>query len=97
MEAYKTKRYIILKKYSKYGFLDTNCYQFDEDFEYLSLRKNRHLILHRSITVIDDWYADIGTITHTEKEAVDLGLLFYESDNEQEAKHKYYQLSGETL
>ena len=78
MNLFHFNEYFICKKNKKevkYNYEDFFSFNSDDGFEYLSIRKNNHIIGHYSYSEIDDWYADIGTITHRETYEVDFGKL----------------------
>ena len=95
MKLYKGKDYIVVKNGRGYSFIDVTGYIWDDGFEYLSVRKNGHLIEHYSYDVLDDWYCDIGAIYKHYREEYDLGKIICEFDNKQDAQDYYNKLVGE--
>ena len=97
MKLYKGKEYIVVKKGRDYSCIDITDFTFDDGFEYLSIRKNGHLIEHYSYDVLDDWYCDTGAIYKHYRKEYDLGKIIGEFDNKQDAQDYYNELVGEEI
>jgi len=95
MKLYKGKDYIVVKKGRDYSFVDVTGYIWDDGFEYLSVRKNGHLIEHYNYDALDDWYCDIGAVYRHYRKEYDLGKIIKDFDNKQDAQDYYNELVGE--
>lgn len=84
--------FIIYKYKGKFHIID----EFDSDID---IQKGGKLYLIRSDEVVDDWFCDIGAITHIENSRTYLGKVVcsFRRSHFKEAEAKYFELTGEKI
>lgn len=79
------QQYLIVRKYRKYSLIDTLPIEMDISFrgEYSRIKIGRDNKVYRisKVEVVDDWFADIGHVTHYETHKHYLGTLIEQSDD----------------
>lgn len=94
------QRFIIYKYKGEYHLIDMFDFWFGDEFDSdIDVQKGGKLYLIRSYEVFDDWYCDIGAVTHTERDRTYLGktVCCFGMSNVKEAKAKYFELTGENI
>lgn len=86
------KKYLIVKKKNRYYIYDT----YSDDFLYNDIQfkvyKDEKVYKFRKYEVVDDYFFDIGAITHTETEKWYCGLLVFESNDIEETAREFCHL-----
>ena len=92
------KQYKVIKYKNTYKLIDILPIEMDISFRgesnEIHVTKDKKVYLVHHYEVVDDWYADIGYVTHFEKSKEYLGRLVFESDNIEEAALKFAELGG---
>lgn len=87
------KRYLIVKYKKNYFIYDTydSFFENNNDIQ-IKVYKNKNVYRIYKYEVVDDYFCDIGAITHTEVEKWYSGILVFESDNLLETAMEYCRL-----
>lgn len=91
-------QYFLVKKRNVYRLIDTLPIELGvswsgEDTTAKKTNDNKLYFIH-SYEVVDDWYADIGYISHFEKHREYVGKIVFESDNIEEIALKYAEVKN---
>lgn len=92
------KQYVIVKKNNRYHLRDIFFEELNESYgaNNVSFRKTKDNKLYIKVTreVLDEWYADIGKITHQEHDNIYIGKIVFESGDIEEVALEYARLVG---
>lgn len=78
------KRYVLVED----RIIDTETSQAYDDVEYY-VSNAGNLFTKKSIRVVDDWYGDIGYVTHNEWHRNKVGKILYSSNNVETILNKF--------
>ena len=87
-------KYIIVKKKKHYHIIDTFFKEVTDLNTRITVYKNNKVYETYYYDEVDDWFADIGAITHTEKIKIYLGKLIFESDDIEETAREFVRLES---
>lgn len=86
-------QYFIVKKKNKYFLIDTlpielGISEYGQNTS-IKITGDSKLYLIHEYEVVDDWYADIGAISHYEKHKQYVGKIVYASDDIEQVSLEY--------
>ena len=92
------KQYKIVKYKNMYKLIDTLAIELGNwghsDSDRIHITKSDKVYIIHSYEVVDDWFADIGHITHFEESKTYLGKLIFESEDIEEVALKFAELKS---
>lgn len=90
-------KYLITKYKNNYNIIDILNTEFDNTINtpnscYIKITNDKKVYIIHEYEVIDDYYLDIGAISHYEKEKIYMGKIIYESNDiiDIALKYNYY-------